>query len=230
MGHDLLALGLLLDELEDTLAVVVLVLLGLELGRQTLDQPVGHLDLTVGRFDVGPRQTVELLGAHDLVGEVHRRQDQRVTDRPHRRQVLLGAHHDPGDAHHSGVLHGRQQQAIRLGAPVVGHQVVRAVEEQRVDVVEPDEVLDVDGVRRLGIERLQLLGLDQHIVAGRDFVALDDLVVGDLLVLLRAVPLLVDPGAVRLVQLVEPHVLLAHRGEQLHRHVDQPEADRAAPN
>jgi len=54
------------------------------------------------------------------------------------------------------------------------------VVEDRIDVGELDEVLDLDGLRLLGLERLELAGLDHDIAIGSQLEALDDVLVGDL--------------------------------------------------
>ena len=76
----------------------------------------------------------------------------------------------------------------------------------------------------------QLLGLDDHVAAAAEVVALDDVVVVDLLAVDRADPLLLIRAAIGVVQLVEADVLRRGRRDQLDRHVDQPEADRSAPD
>ena len=61
---DLLAGGLALDQLEHLLAVLVLVLLGLEVRRERVDQLLGHLQLAVGDLEVlGLGQVVDLARA-----------------------------------------------------------------------------------------------------------------------------------------------------------------------
>src|SRR5947209_20133885 len=67
-GRDVLALELLLDELLDALADLVLVLLGMEgLARDLLDELPGQLHL---RLRVAPRRDAHLLDVADLVGVV----------------------------------------------------------------------------------------------------------------------------------------------------------------
>ena len=102
--------------------------------------------------------------------------------------------------------------------------------KDRVDLRELDEVLDVDRLGLLGLQRVELAGLDHDVAVGRDLEAFDDLLVGDLLVALRVHALLRD-AVVRLArELVEAHGLAVHGAVQLHRHRDQPEADRACPD
>ena len=211
-------------------AVLVAVLLRLEVGRQRLDQLPGHLQLPVRHLGVGAGQAVERLGRHDLVGEEQRLEAQHVAHRPDGGQVLLGPQHQPGDGHLVGVLHRLEEQRVGLRRPLLRHQVVGPLVVDRVDLVEVDEVLDVDRPGGLGVERLELLRGDDHVPVGRDLEALDDLLVGHLLAGLGRHPLLADAGARPLLQLVEPHVLGGDGAEQLHRHVDQPEADGTAPD
>src|SRR4029453_12351760 len=67
-------------------------------------------------------------------------------------------------------------------------------------------------------------------LVGLDLVALDHLVVGDLVVLLRTDPPVLDPGAVPGVHLIEVHALRLGGRVQLDRHVHEPEGDRAVPD
>ena len=66
--------------------------------------------------------------------------------------------------------------------------------------------------RGLHVDGRQLLGLDHHVPAAAQVVALDDVVEVDLLAVDRADPLLVDPAAVGVVQLVEADVFRRGRG------------------
>jgi hypothetical protein len=104
------------------------------------------------------------------------------------------------------------------------------VVEDRVDVAQVDEVLDVDRARLLRIERVELVRRDHHVALLRELVALDDVVEGDFLIGVGIDPLLRDPVAGLAVELVEAHGLAADRGVQLDGHVDEPERDRAAPD
>src|SRR5204863_8081241 len=62
-----------------------------------------------------------------------------------------------------------------------------------------------------------------------EVVAVRDLLDPDLDVLLGAEAPLFDADLVLLVQLMEVQVEVAHRAHELHRHVDEAEAERAAP-
>ena len=71
----------------------------------------------------------------------------------------------------------------------------RTSSEDRVDLRELDEVLDLDRPGLLGLQRLELAGLDDHVAVGRELEALDDVVVGDLIAGRRVDALLRYPHA-----------------------------------
>ena len=104
------------------------------------------------------------------------------------------------------------------------------VVEDRVDLRELDEVLDLDGLGLLGLQRLELAGLDDHVAVGRELEALDDLVVGDLVARRRVDALLGDAHAGLAAELVETHGLAVDRAVELDRDGDQSERDRPGPN
>ena len=101
-------------------------------------------------------------------------------------QPLAVVEHPAADRDLAGLLQRLAQQPVRVLAVVARAEVVRLVVEGRVDLLAGDEVLDVDQLRVLarGGRDLLLGQLDEAAVG--ELVALDDLVVGDLLVLLRA--------------------------------------------
>jgi hypothetical protein len=117
-----------------------------------------------------------------------------------------------------------------LVAPFVGRHVIGGVVEERVDLIQVDELLDVDGAGGLRVEGGQLVVAHQHVFAGRQLVALRDRLVGHLLTVGGGHLPVLDPRAGAGVDLVEGHVLARHRSEQLDGDVDQPEADGAAPH
>jgi hypothetical protein len=62
----------------------------------------------------------------------------------------------------------------------VGTQVVRTDQIARVDVGRVDELVDLDGPRRLQRQLLELLLGDLDVLSFVEFVALDDVLVRDL--------------------------------------------------
>ncbi len=132
---------------------------------------------------------------------------EHVAHRAQRDELLLGADHDARDRHLAGLAHRLEQQPVGLGAARPGREVVGVVVEDRVDLGELDEVLDLDRLGLLRLQRLQLAGLDHDIAVGRDLVALDDVLVGDLLAGLRIDALLGDAHAGLAGELVEANAL-----------------------
>ena len=229
---DLLAGRLALDEVEDLLAVGVVVLVGLERSRERLDELLGDVELALGDVDVGRgRDLVDAVGLDDLVGEEHRRHAQDViVHRAQGDERLLGADDHPRDGDAAGLAHGLDEQPVGLCSAGPRREVIGVVVEDRVDLRELDEVLDLDGLGLLGLQRLELAGLDDHVAVGRELEALDDLVVGDLVARRRVDALLGDAHAGLAAELVETHGLAVDRAVELDRDGDQSERDRPGPN
>ena len=95
------------------------------------------------------------------------------------------------------------QQPVGALAALVGAEVVDLLEVDPVDLGERDELDDVDGVGGLLVERLDLLGREDDVLALGELVALGHLVPLHDLVVLGADVLLLQPGAALLVQHVE---------------------------
>src|SRR4051794_3505542 len=73
LDGDLLTRGLALDELDHPLPVRVVVLRGIPLSGQRVDELAGHRDLAVARVGLGRGvELVDRLRVHDLVAVVHR--------------------------------------------------------------------------------------------------------------------------------------------------------------
>jgi hypothetical protein len=72
-------------------------------------------------------------------------------------EVFLVPHHHLAMPTFFGLLHRLQQQLVRLGAFGLGRDVVGAIEEERIDLVELDEILDLDRLGALRAPRLPAL-------------------------------------------------------------------------
>ena len=129
------------------------------------------------------------------------------------------------------LVHHLDEQAVRLGRVLVGHEVVRLLEVERVDVGEVDEVLDLDRAGSPSACSAAISSLlDDDVLAGLDLVALHDLVGRDLFAGLLRDPAVADAGAGVLLELVEADVLRLRGRHQPHRHRHEPEADRTGPD
>src|SRR5262249_37051490 len=89
------------------------------------------------------------------------------------------------------------------------------------------ELLDVDDLRGLALELLELLLLDEHVLVLGELVAPHELAALDRLVAHRAERLLLDPAPALGVEHVERHPARGGRGGDLDRDGDQPERDRS---
>src|SRR4051794_3525430 len=226
---DLPALALALDHLEQPLAIAVLVLLGIPVARERLDQRDRRVELRLGRL--APAGVDVLRRAH-LVVKPHRRERQDAVAHTHEHEVLLRAHHEPPECGAVGALHDLHEELVRAEVALRlahGREEVRVVEVDRVDLVDVDERLDVDRPRLARRGGGEVVVGEQHLLAIVELVAMGDRLEGHLLVLLRAEAPGVDRGAVLLVELAEVDVEVAHGAVERDGHVDQAEADRAGP-
>ena len=121
-----------------------------------------------------------------------------------------------------------REQRIGLRAALVGREVVRLVEVDRVDALDRDELGDLDHVGARLLQRLQLLGREDDVLVLGELVALDRVLARHDDAFLGADVLLLEARAARrLVQHVEgdrPGRL--RRGVELDRNRHEAEGDR----
>jgi hypothetical protein len=97
-----------------------------------------------------------------------------------RHQALAAAEDDLAQRHLTGLGQIGADHAVGfLRHRAVGHDEVGLLEVERVDLVRIDKLDEIDGVLGFHTDRLQLRGLDRHVTALSDLVALDDLVAVD---------------------------------------------------
>jgi hypothetical protein len=147
-----------------------------------------------------------------------------------RRQVLLAPDHDLGDPDLAGLVQRSDEQAIRLLGPVLRQQVVSLAEVDRVDLVERDEVADVDRVRELDVEPVEIFVLDRDVPALLDLEPANDLVGRNRFAAVLADLLVADRRQVAAVEEVEAEFLGLGRRVHAHGHADEAERDRPAPD
>jgi hypothetical protein len=223
------ALALPLDDLEQRVAVGVLVLLELEGRRERVDQLLRHLELLLRDACL---LGLDLVDRADLVGEIHLLERDHAVAHAQAAEVLLVAHHVLRDRGQARVLHRPEQERVDLVAAVGRAEVVRPFEDDRVDLVVGNEVADVDRLEALGVRRrrLEVLVGQVDVLALRVLERLDDLLVRDRLALLLADLVVADAAVVLLVQQVEVELVLLDRAVHPHGHVDEPEGDGAGPD
>ena len=207
-----------------------MVLSRLEVRRQLIHQLASEITFALGHLRLALRDPRQLPDRDDFVREVHRRDSEHLLHRADRDQVLLGAHHEPRERDLLRFPHHLEQQLIGLlRALVGGRQIVRVVVVDRVDFPKLHELLDLHRRGLLETERGELLRLHHDETPRLDLKAFDDVRVGDLLAVGGRHALGLDARVILAVELVEAHRLALHRGEELHGHIHEPEADAARP-
>jgi len=221
---DFLALHLEVHEIEHALPVVILVLVRLELvARELLDQPLRQAHLAFlerGRFALA-----DLAEIPHLVGEVHRVQHQPALRWAHEDEALFPAHDILGEGDALHLRHRVGQEPVRLLAALVGAQVVRLLEVDRVHGGERHELGDVDDLGGLALERLDLLVREADVLVLGELVPLHDLAPVHHLVVHRAEHLLAEAVAALGVELVEADPARGGGGVELDGYGNEPERD-----
>jgi hypothetical protein len=138
--------------------------------------------------------------------------------------------HPATDPDALGALERVVHEPVRVVAVVTRPEVVRAVVGDRIDLLGANELLELDQARARAGGRVDLLLAEDHVLAAPQLVPLGDLLVGNLLAVLGADPLLLDPGSVGCVDLVKVDGLVLGRRVHLDRQHRQAERDRAVPD
>ena len=122
--------------------------------------------------------------------------------------MLAVGEHDAGQRHPALVLHGVADDGEGLlAALAVRHDVVGPLVVALVDLLLRHELVDVDGVRALELDRVDLLGLDLDVLALGELVAPSLVVLVDGLAGLLIDHLLAQAVAGLAVDLVEVRLL-----------------------
>src|SRR6266404_6970096 len=112
----------------------------------------------------------------------------------------------------------------------VGMDPIGGVEIDRIDLGAIDKAIEVDDLRRLDLQVLQLLVVDRDVTPALVLVALDDLIAVDDLAGLGIDELLRHAVAGLAVQLIEPDALcLGRRRDQVDRAGHQRQAQEPVP-
>ena len=144
--------------------------------------------------------------------------------------VLAIVHGKLGNAQIAGFLQSVEQQRVRLFARLFRSHVIRRFEVDRIDLGRLHEFQDLHHLGRRRCDFLDIGVVDHHIAVFFVFVAFDDFVARDRLVLSRAEQHLANARAVRLVQLIKVDALAARGAVQFDRERDQPERQVPFPN
>ena len=106
-------------------------------------------------------------------------QNQAALHRADQNQTFLVVKNRLRERDPAGLRHRIDEQTIRLIRSFVGREIIAALEIDRVDFLDRDELSHFDAAVRLGLERFQLSVFDAHVLAfgnlvpAHCFVALD---------------------------------------------------------
>ena len=216
-----------LDHLLERVPVLVPVLAGLELAGELVDEHHRHLQLGLAQLDLA--RQVELGGAAYLVRVIHRLHDEAVDVRADEAEVLLVAERDLGDGDAVRGLQRLLQESERLHAHALGLDVVALLVVDGVDGGDVHEPEDVDGMRSLEREVVEVLRFHHEVLVAGELEAADDLAVLGLHLTGGAPALLLEAGVAGVVELDEADVLALGGDIELHGDGDHPETYRAFP-
>jgi len=158
-------------------------------------------------------------------------QYQHVVLGPQRGQVLPAPHHERRDTDLARPVQSRAQQFVDLLILLAaGGEVVGAVEVDRLDPVEVDEFGDLDRLGAAGRDLVELVRLDDHVLASVEFVALDDVGAVDFLAGALVDAAVADAVGGAALQLVEVDGVILGGGVKADGNRDQAECDHACPD
>src|SRR5580692_3576160 len=161
---------------------------------------------------------------------MHQLQNERIPDRLYRRDIFLGANDDARDGDAIAVGKCLPQQRVGM-APLFGRlEIVGLVEKHRADLVELDELDDVHGLSRLGVDLCEVLVGQQDVLTLFILVALDDLVPRDGFSVNAADALVLDAPLVLLVEHIEGEIVGLYRRKELDWNSDEPEVNGSRPD
>ena len=115
----------------------------------------------------------------DFVGVVELLHHEHAVERTQQHEVLLPARRVLSERGATGLLERGGEQPVRAIAALVGAEVVDFLEVFAIDLRQRDELDDVDRLRRLLLERLELFGREDDVLVLRELVPLDGLVARD---------------------------------------------------
>ena len=202
----------------------VVILLGMELiGRGLLDELLGERQLSVLDRHIRNRHICRAPKLGRIVQLLH---NQNAIHRTHQDEVLLASGRVLPKRRPARLLERLAQQSVGALAAFVWAQEIGFLEVKAVHFGERDELVDVDGIGGLFVERLQLLGREDDELSLGELVALGHLVPFDDLAVLGTDVLLLEAGSILLVHHVEADTggRLA-RGIQTYRDRDESERD-----
>ena len=174
--------------------------------------------------------TFSFSASDKLFGEVHQLENERMLERLHSGEVLAGLDDDFRDPDLVRFCECLAEEDISLVAALLRLEVIRLVEIHRVDLLHGDKILDVDRLRRLEIDALEILFAQDDELSFRVLVAFHDLLPRHFLAVLLGNAFVVHWAQVPRPQEPKFQILPPRRRVNGDRDVNEPKADIAFPN
>ena len=122
------------------------------------------------------------------------------------------------------------QQHVGFVAAFLRLEIIRFVEIHRIDLLQVDEILDVDGLGRLEIDALKILVVQDDELPFFVFVAFHDLVPRNFLAVLLRDAFVIDRAVILRSQQAEFQLFLPRRRIKRDRDIDEAKTDTALPD
>ena len=195
-------LELRLEQLAHALPVLALQRFRIERRGERRDDLLRELELRP--LDLGACDRLVDLGVVlDVLVDEERLECERIAHRADQAELLLPREDEAAERGDVRLLHRLVEQHVRppRGLGARGHEEVRAVVVDRVDLGELHEAADLDRAARVVLlDRLEVGVFDHHELALRDLPAAHELIRLDIALVHRAPALLLDRGATFTVQ------------------------------
>ena len=178
--HGAAAGHLALDEIAQSLGVMVVETGGVESLAAAVDELLGHFQHVRSRLLMAERGE-HVVGVADFAVVAQGVEHQAGAAGVERDQVFPAPQGELADADLARLAQGVVDDGVTfLRHLAVGQDVIGALEIDGVDVGGVDELRQFDAVARLQPHRVEFVLFQQHVIAGLDLVAHDDVFAGDL--------------------------------------------------
>ena len=151
--------------------------------------------------------------------------DEPAFVRPDQHEVALPTRHVVPERHPARRSHRLREKPVGLVAAFVGAEIIRLLDMHEIDAVERDKLDDLEVVRFLFFQGLELVRVEADVLSLGVLVTLDELRPLDDFVIGGAVHLVLDAIPTFLVQLVKLHPFGARSRIDLERYRHEAEGE-----
>ena len=170
-GLNLFTSLFLLEEVNEGILVAVFELCGIEVTGFGVDDVSSKIKHLLGQLQLGDVLKVRGL-ISNFIREAQRQAQQAAVLWFERDDVLAACEHDPAECHHVHFANGVTDNSKGILSDLtIRRDVVRRINITLVDLALWNELIDVDGPRAFNLNGLELLVLDNEILAFANLIA-----------------------------------------------------------